>query len=251
MSITRSVWHRPRLGFYAAAAQVRRRHLLVPVILLVHLLLIALLLLSPTTVAVAPAIASPLAVFDVQSPTQEPAAAEPEPEPQPEELVMPQPRIEIEVELAAAPPQPVFDAIAAERAGFGTTCDVADTLARAFTENELLKRQLARVGPRSRSVANAIMFWDGNWVNVPGAPPEDAVATLRRGILEGVRAAPPECLAQDVAGPRFISVDSSTGTIVLVVGSGNWRWEQLLAAEQDMSGSTIPAPADAGPRRMM
>lgn len=251
MSIIRSVWHRPGLGFYAAAARVRRRHLLVPVILLVHLLLIALLLLSPTAVSVEPASASPLAVFDVQSPKQEPAAAEPVPEPQPQELVMPQPRIEIEVEIAAAPPQPVFDLAAAERAGFGTTCDVADTLARAFTENPLLKSQLQRVGPRSRSVANAIMFWDGNWVKVPGGPPEDAVETLRRGILEGVRAAPPECLAQDVAGPRFIPVASSAGTIVLVVGSGNWRWGQLLATEQDMSGTTMPAPADAGPRRMM
>ena len=232
-----------------AAAQVRRRHLLVPAILAVHLLLIALLLLSPMPAAVAPAIASPMAVFDVKSAAQEPAVAEPEPQPQ--ELVAPQPRIEIEVEMAAAPPPAVFDLAAAERAGFGTSCEIADSLARAFTDNELLKSQLARVGPRSRSVANAIMFWDGDWVTVPGDAPEDAVNILRRAILEGVRAAAPECLIEEVAGPRFISVDSGTGTIVLVVGSGKWRWGQLIAPEQEMTGPAMPPPGQQAQGRIM
>jgi hypothetical protein len=138
------------------------------------------------------------------------------------------PKIELKLETLAPPAEPIFSAAAAESAGFGTNCDISDALARAFSENELVKAELERIGPKSRSVANAIMFWDGGWVELPSSAPPEAVDTLRRAIMEGVKAAPPECLTQDLAGPRFVPVTGSGPTMMLVLGSGEWRWAQLL-----------------------
>jgi hypothetical protein len=207
--------------------KLQRRHLLMPGILLIHALLLTIVFLSPSEALGVRAIGSPLSVFDVATDEQRPSPPEPQPEPEPEQVVMPEPIVDLDLE---APPtaEPVFDAAAAQRAGFGTTCEVAGTLARAFVGSELVRAQLERIGPEARSVANAIMFWDGQWVDVQGRAPEDALETLRRAIVEGVRAAPPECLSQDVVGPRFIAINEGKGTMILVLGSGTWRWEQLL-----------------------
>jgi hypothetical protein len=193
--------------------------------LIVQLLLLALVFFNPPVIAISPPIA-PLSMFDVRSP--EDRAPSPAPQPEPAEIIRPDPIIELQVETPAPPAEPVFSAAAAEQAGFGTTCDISETLARAFNGNEIVKSELARIGPGSRSVANAIMFWDGGWVELPKSAPPEAIEKLRRAIIEGVKAAPPECLTQDVAGPRFIAVTGNGPTMMLVLGSGAWRWEQLL-----------------------
>ncbi len=206
--------------------KLQRRHLLMPCILLIHALLLTIVFLSSSEALGVRAIGSPLSVFDVASEEQKPSPPEPQPEPQ--QVVMPEPIVDLELEAPPVAAEPVFEEAAAQRAGFGTTCEVAGTLARAFMGSELVRAQLQRIGPEARSVANAIMFWDGQWVEVQGRAPEDALLTLRRAIVEGVRAAPPECLSQDVVGPRFITIDEGEGTMILVLGSGTWRWEQLL-----------------------
>lgn len=211
------------------AAALRRRHLLLPCILIVQLLLLALLSLDSPVMA-PPAVAAPISMFDVRSPGERPPQAEPQPKPIESVRVT---EIKLKVETSPLAAEPVFSAAAAEQAGFGTTCDIADTLARAFTSNEALKSELARIGPESRSVANAIMFWDGGWVKLPASAPQAAIQTLRRAIIEGVEAAPAECLTQEVTGPRFIAVTGADSTIMLVLGSGAWRWEQFLISPND------------------
>jgi hypothetical protein len=211
---------------------LRRRHLLIPCILLVQLLLLALVSLNRARAPARAAPAAPISLFNVHTP-----AATPEPpraKPKPVKVTAP-PKIQLKVETALPAP-PVFNAAAAESAGFGSSCDVAETLARAFSESEVVKAELARIGPQSRSISNAIMFWDGGWVNLPGNAPADAVETLRRAIVEGVQAAPPECRVEDISGPRFIFVSGEGPTMMLVLGSGAWRWDQLLAEPALESG---------------
>lgn len=210
-----------------AAARLRRRHLLFPCILAVQALMLALFFLNPMAIEALPAAAPPISMFNV-SPSAADKPAQPAPQPEPVPVEMPPPEIDLELETLALPAKPVFSESAAKSAGFGTTCDVAETLARAFTENALVKQELARIGPESRSISNAIMFWNARWVELPGNAPKDAVETLRRAIVEGVLAAPDECLTQDLAGPRMITVSDNGSTMVLVLGSGAWRWEQLL-----------------------
>jgi hypothetical protein len=85
-------------------------------------------------------------------------------------------------------------------------------------------------------------------VEVEGRAPEDAITLLRRAIVEGVRAAPAECLGQDVAGPRFIPVKDAEGTIILVLGSATWRWEQLLAEDPAANGTDQNESEEERPR---
>jgi hypothetical protein len=205
-----------------------------PGILLVHVLVLALILLTPSSLAVAPALVTPLSVFNVVAADRLPPAKV---QPEPPRTPHPSPMVDLQIETPLEASPPVFSAAAAEQAGFGTSCELAELLGRAFTENPLLRAQLARIGPDARSVANAIMFWDGRWVEVEGRAPEDAITLLRRAIVEAVRAAPPECLGQDVAGPRFIPVKDAEGTIILVLGSATWRWEQLLSEDPAANGS--------------
>ena len=225
-------WPQLATALESLVRKLRRRHLLLPGILLVHGLLLLILFLSPSGPIEAKAVAAPVSIFDVASAE----ASEPVPAPAPEipEIVTPDPLIDLEIELPPLPAEPVFSVAAAEQAGFGRSCEVAATLARAFSENEHVRAELARIGPEARSVANAMLFWDGGWVAVEGRAPEDALRMLRRAIAEGIRAAPPECLVEDVVGPRFIGVEEGESMMTLVLGSGTWRWEQLLADfEQD------------------
>lgn len=243
---------RPRLRFlwsiralFASVwARSRRRHLLMPGILLVHVVLLGLLLLTPLSSVAPPAFGPSLSVFNV-------AAADPMPpaqqQPQPPRTPVPPPVVDLKIETPLEAPPPVFSAAAAEQAGFGTSCELADLLGRAFADNPLLRAQLARIGPEARSVANAIMFWNGKWVEVQERAPEDAVGLLRRAIVEGVKAAPAECLGRDVEGPRFIPVKGAGGTTILVLGSATWRWEQLLS-EQAESKETIENPSSEDDR---
>lgn len=208
------------------AASLHRRHLLMPAILAVHGLLLALIALNPAASIGERAIAAPITIVDV-APAED-SVPVPEPQPVVPDVVTPKPVVDLELEAPPAAPEPVFDAKAAASAGFGTTCEVAGTLARAFLASEAVRTELGRIGPEARSVANAVMFWDGKWVEIEGRAPPEAVDTLRRAIIEGVKAAPPECLTQDVEGPRFIAVDEGTRTLMLVLGSGKWRWGQIL-----------------------
>lgn len=218
-----------RALFSRARASLRRRHLLMPGILLVHVFLLALVLLTPSSPVVAPGFGASLSVFNVVAADRLPPA---QVQPEPPRTPLPAPIVDLQIETPLEASPPVFSAAAAEQAGFGTSCELAELLGRAFADNPLLRAQLARIGPEARSVANAIMFWDGKWVEVEGRAPEDAIGLLRRAIVEGVRSAPAECLGQDVEGPRFIPVKEGEGTMILVLGSATWRWEQLLTEER-------------------
>ena len=199
---------------------------MMPAILLVHVLVLALVLLAPSGPVPTPAFGTPLSVFNVAAADLMPPAQQ---QPEPPRTPVPAPMIDLRIETPVEASPPIFSAAAAEQAGFGTSCELADLLGRAFADSPLVLAQLARIRPEARSVANAVMFWDGKWVEVEERAPQDAISLLRRAIVEGVEAAPAECLTQDVAGPRFIPVKGADGTIILVLGSATWRWEQLLS----------------------
>jgi hypothetical protein len=225
------------IGLVAAATC--RRHLLFPAIVAAELLLVTAFSLGAPASQPAPRERS-IALFELTDTNPTLPAPEPELVETPQPLVVPPAKIKT---VGPIPAAPVFNAAAAVRAGFGTTCDVAYTLERGFGDDPLLSAQLARIGPESRSVANAIMVWDGRWVELGGGAPDDALETLRRAIVEAVRAAPPECLTEELSGPRFIAVTRSDTTTVLVLGSGTWRWEQVLLEPSTSAPPGAPQPA--------
>lgn len=206
------------------AAKLRRRHLIMPAVLTAHGGLLAILLFAAAPPAAERAGAARISTFDVAA-ADRPAA--PQPPVREPELEHPEPLVKL-ASLSLIDVAPPLPAIAADAEGLGAGCSLEADLARAFAETPLLAAQLARIGPEARSVANAIMFWDGGWTPVDAEAPADAVDFLRHAVVEGVRAAPAECLEQEIVGPRFIAVSGEEATTVLVLGSGSWRWAQLL-----------------------
>lgn len=110
----------------------------------------------------------------------------------------------------------------------GAACPVAESLRAVFEGDARMRGALMRIPRASRSVAEAIMLWDGRWIapgRVGGAGTVDA---LRSAIAAALDRAAPECRTAAMAGPVLVPVTDGTRTVVLAFGSGAWRWADLL-----------------------
>lgn len=239
----------------------------------VHAALLAVLL---TSGAAAPAVsdvgAISVSLFDgaavaaahADAPTQEAPAKSPasqtptEPEPAPA-VNEPDPPSEIDPQFLdirfadaetidrPAVDDPVALSVAAS-AALGTPCDLSQWLQKALQADPQVLQALTLIPRPARSVANAIMLWDGGWVATsPRAA--SGVAAIRQALLAGVLAAPPACRDQPVVGPEIFTLTDAQGTTVIVVGSGAWRWGDLLIAplRADAARFTVRRALDAKP----
>ena len=117
----------------------------------------------------------------------------------------------------------------AASAAAGQVCDLGQWLQRALQADAHVQEALTQIPKPARSVANAMMLWDGSWT----APPIQALegnAALRSAMTAGIGAAPQACLSEKMRGPVLIMLNDGTGATLLVVGSGEWRWQDLLSA---------------------
>ncbi len=193
-----------------------------------HLALFALLLMpsrAPTQLR------SPtLSVFDVSGPplprSAPPRLAQPK-------VVPPTPPEPIVVPPAEVPlPTPSATIVAmieqSEASSQGGACDLTAPVQAALQSSEAVRATLPRIPRDQRSVANAIMVWKAAWV------PEDqqldavAIASIRDVVAGTIAAASAECRLQPQTGPRLLLVPDADDTVVLAVGSGQWRWQDLV-----------------------
>jgi len=173
---------------------------------------------------------------------------------QPKEQVVQPPKIPdivVPVPLVPVPAinevvaEPVFDSAAASAAGLGQDCEIGEALARAFTGHSVLRQALGDWSPVARSVSGAIMLWDGEWVAPEAGIAPESLELIQRGVIEGIKAAPEQCLDEPIAGPRFVIVPADSGrNTVMVVGSGNWSWRQIL--DHDAQRLLNAPPAQQG-----
>ena len=186
---------------------------------------------EPPTPAPAPAIDPPLKAVapDPVEPPKQAAAQNSAPDP----LAPPDPtQRPIELDPAAA----AALALAARSATLpgGTTdrleaqCGVVESLQRALQEDATVQTALALVPKDARSVANAISVWNTTWA-VPGEAREAAaLQAVKARIIDRLGAASPTCRLQTLRGPRLITLQSARGPTSLAVGSGEWRWADLM-----------------------
>lgn len=122
--------------------------------------------------------------------------------------------------------------------GISGDCALGAAVRQALEQNVEARTALARIPRQSRSVANAILLWNGEWVAAErvGGPP--AIGAIQRAITEAIGNAPQHCQSQIEPGPVFLIVDSASETIVLALGSGAWRWTELLPKQ---TATTDPA----------
>ncbi len=236
----------------------RRRHLVVAGSVLAHAAVLALLLRAPAP-ASAPA---DVGVFSVSLVSGKAPAPNPRPPAAPLASTPPPPRSEAPetppeptdvvpefVDVSMSTPRegerdpladPVALSVAAASSGAsGQTCQLTAWLQKALQADPQVQAALAEIPKPARSVANAIMLWDGGWVG-PRLDAAVGVATIRTAVISGVRSAPAACQAQIVRGPELIILTQGAGSTVLAIGSGEWRWGDLLAPDYQLTALAAP-----------
>lgn len=121
-------------------------------------------------------------------------------------------------------------------------CALAGWLQQALQADPQVQAGLPQIPRASRSLANALMLWDGGWIDLPAGG--TGVPAVRAALQAGVRAAPADCLNQPVRGPEFIVLTGADGATVLTIGSGEWRWADLLSTPQHAGETRVALPVD-------
>ncbi len=205
----------------------------------IHVGVIAVLMMP--TITTPRSVPRALAVFDISAAaamadTSPPKAPQPEPVtptlPQP--IIVPPPVIPL-----PSPNETVISMLEqTDVAASGGACDLTDPVQAALQQSEAVAASLPQIPQARRSVANAIMVWNAHWVSLHETLDPAAMAAIRDTVAGTVAAASPECRLQPQSGPRLILLPGVSETTVLAVGSGVWRWQDLLDTAR--SGSIVP-----------
>lgn len=117
----------------------------------------------------------------------------------------------------------------------------------ALQSSDAVRASLPLVSPEKRSVANAIMVWKDVWLADYPQLDNTAVDVIRDVVADTIAAATPECRLQPQAGPRLLLLSGTGDSVVLAVGSGEWRWQDLLeTARPNLTGDgmlSVPSRA--------
>jgi hypothetical protein len=116
----------------------------------------------------------------------------------------------------------IAGAASAGEGGGGSGCDLARAVQGALRKDPLVQ---AAVFDANRA-GKAIMVWDGDWVR-SGQQDGKGLAAVREAIMWEVAFAPEACRRAPVHGLVLLTL--ADGATRLAVGSGVWRWSDLLA----------------------
>ena len=188
----------------------------------------AIALLLSSTTATPQQVARNLSVFDISAAAAMPQAAPEAPPSVPVKKPPPQPVI--------APPAVVpttNDIVVAtlDQTPPGITggvCDLTAVVQSALQSSDAVQNTLPQIPRDQRSVANAVMIWKAAWLTDARDPDATAMTVIRDVVARTVTAATPECRLQPQAGPRLLIVQGAAENVVLAVGSGAWRWQDLV-----------------------
>jgi hypothetical protein len=197
----------------------------------------------------------PISVALIKGPPLEVAVAPPVPEPTPKPVVKPEPphpkasHKPVEPQKARqAPPQPnsryaptseasvsdtanepsetqLAEAATASSGSPGGACNMIRLLQDALRKDAAIRAAVAEADRRVSG--KAIMLWNGDWVTSRG---EDGkgLANVREVMMVEIAFAPAACKTGVVHGLVRFSLNDAPGATRLMVGSGVWRWSDLL-----------------------
>jgi hypothetical protein len=106
-------------------------------------------------------------------------------------------------------------------AGGGGRCDMAARVQAALRRDDLVRSEVAR------TAGKALLVWNGDWVRSSGQDGK-GLAAVREAILWEVGFAPAACRSQPVRGLVLVSINVAGGTARLALGTGSWRWSDVL-----------------------
>lgn len=213
---------------HGGGSAATRRLLIVPIVA-AHGALLAMVALSPAPSGRVAETRS-IALFDVAAPAAAAVPptlpAEPVARPaQPEELVFELPVADIATPQSIIPSPPIVASAVPGLGADGAPCDLAGAVLHVLRSDPASLQAIDAVPAADRSVANAIMLWDGGWTRDARLDP------VRTRIGDAIAAARSECRDAPQGGPSLIALPGGERTTMLVLGSGRWRWADLIAAE--------------------
>jgi hypothetical protein len=186
-----------------------------------------------------------LSVFDISATSTNPEPPK-APQPKPVRPTPPQPIMVPPPEILLPTPNTLLVAMLdqTESAANGGTCDLTAPVQAALQSSDAVRASLPMIPPDKRSVANAIMVWKVAWLAEDQQLDATAIAVIRDVVADTIAAATPECRLQPQSGPRLLLLSGAGDTVVLAVGSGQWRWQDLLdTVRSDLTGEGMLAAA--------
>ena len=131
------------------------------------------------------------------------------------------------IEIAGEAPLVAPMAFAAAPSGSGCAGgDVIETVLRTRADVHTALDAMPRA---ARSVADAVLLWNGRWIDANQVGGAQAIDSIRAAVVTAVRAMPASCRDATITGPRFVFVALPGGNRILTFGSGEWTWAQVLA----------------------
>lgn len=112
---------------------------------------------------------------------------------------------------------------AASAGGGGDACRLGDRLQGVLQANTAVRAAIARIPAEKRSVSNAVNVWNGRWLALG-----DGGGVIQAAVNDYVAAAPERCREEAVSGPSLLPIAGEPKPTILVLGSGLWRWSDLL-----------------------
>lgn len=100
-------------------------------------------------------------------------------------------------------------------------CVVLDALSAALQADPDTAAALVPVAGGS---SHALMAWDGHWAV------SSATSSIRKVVIATITAETARCRDENLVGPRLIFIPVSGTTISIAIGSGTWRWDELLSS---------------------
>ncbi len=140
-------------------------------------------------------------------------------------------RIEASIDLPVLDPATNDDkavALAQSMAPGGAGCVLTENVQANLRADSSVRQALALIPASARSVSNALLLWDGQWIDASAVGGPAALDPIRVAVAATVRAASADCRKAAVTGPRLLFVDTGSQTQILAFGSGQWTWDQLI-----------------------
>lgn len=112
-------------------------------------------------------------------------------------------------------------------AGQGGDCDMRARLEAALRGDARIRQATAAVLAARDARGQAVLVWNGDWLQSPGEAGK-GLAGVRQAIAVEVGFAPRACRDQAVRGLVAIPLDADPAGPKLALGTGDWRWRDLL-----------------------
>ncbi|WP_439472572.1 hypothetical protein [Brevundimonas sp.] len=110
--------------------------------------------------------------------------------------------------------------------GNGGGCDLVREIQNALREDDDV-RDAVNAAHRTAGSNRALLVWDGDWRQTPGQSGK-GLAGVRQAIALEVAFAPQACRREAMRGMVLITMSDAPGAARVALGTGSWRWSDLL-----------------------